>query len=158
MCYKNGGAVFLIPYVIILLFIGKPFYFLEMVLGQFTSKGSIKGIQAIPLLKGKNKVKSYNLNNFLKYLERSSTQGVGWGQQIASGIITTYYSAVIAITLAYVVKSFSMKLPWSDCSSFNGSSCQPADLPILPNNDLTENKTSSAELFFRFEVFAAIIN
>jgi hypothetical protein len=54
ICYQNGGAVFLIPYVIILLFIGKPFYFLEMILGQFTSKGSMKAIQTIPLLKGEN--------------------------------------------------------------------------------------------------------
>lgn len=57
-CYKHGGAVFLIPYLIILFVVGKPFYFLEMILGQFTSKGSMKAVTVIPLLKGKTKDKT----------------------------------------------------------------------------------------------------
>lgn len=57
-CYKHGGAVFLIPYLIILFVVGKPFYFLEMILGQFTSKGSMKAVTVIPLLKGKSNDKT----------------------------------------------------------------------------------------------------
>lgn len=40
--YENGGGAFLIPYVIVLFLVGKPFYFLEMILGQFSSKSSVK--------------------------------------------------------------------------------------------------------------------
>lgn len=51
--YKNGGGAFLIPYVIVLLFIGKPLYFLEMAMGQFSSYGSVKVWEVVPILKGK---------------------------------------------------------------------------------------------------------
>lgn len=40
--YENGGGAFLIPYVILLFLVGKPFYFLEMIIGQFTSNSSVK--------------------------------------------------------------------------------------------------------------------
>ena len=36
LAYRNGGASFLIPYFVILLLIGKPMYYLELALGQFS--------------------------------------------------------------------------------------------------------------------------
>lgn len=51
--YENGGGAFLIPYFIVLLLIGKPLYFLEMVLGQFTSRGSVQIWTVVPIVKGK---------------------------------------------------------------------------------------------------------
>lgn len=50
---ERGGA-FLIPYLIVLIFIGKPLYFLEMALGQFSSYGSVKIWEVVPILKGKS--------------------------------------------------------------------------------------------------------
>ena len=50
--YENGGGAFLIPYIIVLLLIGKPIYYLEMILGQFTSRSSIKIWDVCPLLRG----------------------------------------------------------------------------------------------------------
>ena len=50
--FKNGGGAFLIPYIIVLLFIGKPLYFLEMILGQFSSRGSVKVWAVSPIVKG----------------------------------------------------------------------------------------------------------
>jgi solute carrier family 6 (neurotransmitter transporter, glycine) member 5/9 len=90
----------------------------------------MKAVQTIPLLKG-----------------------VGWGQQIASGIITTYYSAIIALTLAYVANSFSFfdegnLLPWSDCRGYDPEVCHAAS-SIIPNHNQTDSISSSAELFFR---------
>jgi solute carrier family 6 amino acid transporter-like protein 5/7/9/14 len=50
--YENGGGAFLIPYLVVLLLIGKPLYFLEMILGQFSSYGSVKVWAIVPLAKG----------------------------------------------------------------------------------------------------------
>ena len=36
LAYRNGGASFLIPYFVILVLIGKPMYYLELALGQFS--------------------------------------------------------------------------------------------------------------------------
>jgi hypothetical protein len=36
----------------VLLFIGKPLYFLEMALGQFSSYGSVKIWEVVPILRG----------------------------------------------------------------------------------------------------------
>lgn len=51
--FENGGATFIFVYIIILFLIGKPFYFLEMIIGQFTSSGSIKALEIVPLMKGR---------------------------------------------------------------------------------------------------------
>lgn len=70
--YENGGGAFLIPYLIVLFLIGKqlkinhnicltftinflpgkPMYYLEMFLGQFTSRSSIKVYNFCPIIKG----------------------------------------------------------------------------------------------------------
>lgn len=50
--YENGGGAFLIPYVIILILVGKPMYYMEMILGQFSSRSSVKIWALCPLLRG----------------------------------------------------------------------------------------------------------
>ena len=59
VAYENGGGAFLIPYLIVLAFIGRPLYFLEMILGQFSSSGSVKLWDCVPFAKGMN---SRNVN------------------------------------------------------------------------------------------------
>ncbi len=55
IAYKNGGGAFLIPYLVVLLVIGKPLYFLEMAMGQFSSYGSVKVWEMVPILKGNSR-------------------------------------------------------------------------------------------------------
>lgn len=50
--YKNGGGAFLIPYIVVLFVIGKPFYYMEMILGQFTSSSCIQIWSVSPLFQG----------------------------------------------------------------------------------------------------------
>ncbi len=52
VAYDNGGGAFLIPYFIVLIIIGRPLYFLEMVIGQFSSSGTVKIWNVAPLAKG----------------------------------------------------------------------------------------------------------
>ena len=52
IAYSNGGASFLIPYVVMLVTCGLPLFFMEMALGQFSSLGPISVWKAVPVFKG----------------------------------------------------------------------------------------------------------
>lgn len=55
LCYKNGGGVFFIPYVLFLFTCGIPLFLLETSLGQYTKQGSITCWRQIcPLFEGKD--------------------------------------------------------------------------------------------------------
>lgn len=49
---QNGGGAFLIPYLVVLLLVGRPIYYLEMCIGQFSSRGSVKVYDFAPALRG----------------------------------------------------------------------------------------------------------
>lgn len=109
-----------------LFLIGKPIYYFEMIIGQFTSKGSVKATSAIPILKG-----------------------VAIGQQLGVLFIVTYYTSLIALTLFYMIKSFSATLPWSYCwDKWSDVICVPADPQFATSDSKTVNGTSSSELYF----------
>lgn len=50
--YSNGGAVFLIPYTLALVFLAIPLQMLEASIGQYSKKGPIGVWEMVPLLKG----------------------------------------------------------------------------------------------------------
>ncbi|XP_029011715.1 sodium- and chloride-dependent creatine transporter 1 isoform X2 [Betta splendens] len=52
LCYKNGGGVFLIPYLLIVFIGGIPVFFLEIALGQFMKQGGVSAWNIAPLFKG----------------------------------------------------------------------------------------------------------
>lgn len=122
---ENGGGAFVIPYLIVLLVIGKPVYFLEMALGQFSSRGSVKVFDCVPAMRG-----------------------VGVGQVVSIAIVATYYSSLMALTLSYFADSFKSMLPWSYCKEEWGS-CIPSLHEEKGANMTWSNETqSSAELYF----------
>ncbi|XP_064555003.1 sodium-dependent nutrient amino acid transporter 1 [Drosophila montana] len=138
--YENGGGAFLIPYIIVLFLIGKPMYYLEMIIGQFTSQGTVKIWSICP--------------SFL---------GVGYGQAFATICIITYYSSLLALTVYYLFVSFQSELPWSYCRDdwANCVNSRPAEYveTMLTNASsaltrATESATnvtklqSSSELYF----------
>lgn len=122
--YENGGGAFLIPYIIVLFIVGKPFYYLEMIMGQFTSKSSVKMWALAPGFKG-----------------------VGWAQMFSMISVGTYYCSLMSLTLFYLIQSFTSQLPWSTCLE-EWEGC----VDSVKSNDsvVTRNGTmrSSAELYF----------
>ncbi len=49
------GGAFVIPYVIVLFLVGKPVYYLEMLVGQFSSRGSLQVFDFAPIMRGTRK-------------------------------------------------------------------------------------------------------
>jgi solute carrier family 6 (neurotransmitter transporter, glycine) member 5/9 len=121
---ENGGGAFVPVYLVCLLVIGKPVYFMEMVLGQFSSRGSVKVFDCVPAMRG-----------------------VGIGQVTSIAIVATYYSSIMAITLKYFADSFNAILPWQNCKPEWGS-CIPSNFDHSSNITWSNETKSSAELYF----------
>ncbi|XP_055907544.1 sodium-dependent nutrient amino acid transporter 1 [Eupeodes corollae] len=121
VAFQNGGGTFVIPYLIVLLIIGRPVYYLEVLIGQFSGRGVVKAFAFAPVLKG-----------------------VAAGQILATGVSITYYSSIMALTLRFLVASFSSILPWSYCREEWGDKCLGGSA-----NNSNSTKMSSAELYFQ---------
>ncbi|XP_011189045.2 sodium-dependent nutrient amino acid transporter 1 isoform X1 [Zeugodacus cucurbitae] len=109
----NGGGAFLIPYLIVLFLIGKPIYYLEMAIGQFSSSGSVKVFNLCPAMKG-----------------------IGIGQVLSISFVTTYYVAIMGMIVRYLFDSFKSPLPWTVCDDAWNETCvasgtMPTPEPIL---------------------------
>ncbi|CAF1493281.1 unnamed protein product [Adineta steineri] len=92
---KSGGGAFLIPYFILYFLIGAPIYYLELALGQFSSRGPAT---AFILAKG--------------------WQGVGFAMIINSVLCMLYYNVIISWALFYLVASFRKNLLWAKCGNW----------------------------------------
>ncbi|CAH4032580.1 sodium-dependent nutrient amino acid transporter 1-like [Pieris brassicae] len=123
VAYQNGGGAFLIPYIIVLIVVGKPMYFLELALGQFSNSNSIKVWSLSPALKG-----------------------TGYAQAIGGAYIVSYYVSIIALCLYYLAMSFSSTLPWALCDP-SWDNCVPSGQSVNASQ-IQGNATSSAELYF----------
>ncbi|PRD26221.1 UNVERIFIED_CONTAM: Sodium-dependent dopamine transporter [Trichonephila clavipes] len=63
LAYQNGGdcfllGAFLVAYVVMLVLVGKPHFFAELAIGQFTGLGSIGIWRCFPIAKGCSKFNS----------------------------------------------------------------------------------------------------
>ncbi|XP_054740386.1 sodium-dependent nutrient amino acid transporter 1 isoform X2 [Anastrepha obliqua] len=129
IAFQNGGGAFVIPYLIVLLIIGRPIYYLEIILGQFSGRGCIKAFNMAPIMKG-----------------------VAAGQVLATGASITYYSSIMALTLRFLIASFSKVLPWSYCREEWGDSCLNESISMANASSAQKQrqaKMSSAELYFQ---------
>ncbi|RWS28104.1 Sodium- and chloride-dependent glycine transporter 1-like protein, partial [Leptotrombidium deliense] len=105
LCYRNGGGAFLIPYTIMLFFVGLPLFLLELAFGQYASEGPITIWKISPLF-----------------------QGLGYAMFLMSALVCIYYNMIIAWALFYLLSSFSSQLPWSNCNnSWNTKACRRFD-------------------------------
>lgn len=150
IAYKNGGGAFLIPYLIILIFIGRPLYFLEMVLGQFSSSGSVKVYNVVPFARGIFIYIKYDTIRLLYYHFLWSNKGIGYGQAIATWCVVTYYVYLMALAFYFLFSSFQETLPWTYCNPewANNETCYDA-AANFSNFNVTENMRSSSYQFFK---------
>uniref|UniRef100_W8B209 Transporter n=1 Tax=Ceratitis capitata TaxID=7213 RepID=W8B209_CERCA len=133
---ENGGGAFVIPYIIVLFLVGKPVYYMEMLLGQLSSRGSIKVFDFSPIMRG-----------------------VGYGQVFGTAIVSTYYATLMALTLRYLIESCYPTLPWSYCREEWGDRCLNETTSAAANDSTMSSlvneqraKMSPAELYFQKEI------
>nr|CAD7595486.1 unnamed protein product [Timema genevievae] len=172
--YENGGGAFLIPYIIVLFIIGKPMYYMEMAMGQFSSYGAVKVWNISPVLTGDG-VNPYSwparyppLGKDGTSMERvplgatrtqfgaadarskivnPSSSGLGYGQLFATLCIVTYYVSLMAITAFYFIMSFKSVLPWAFCQPDWGANC--FDGSENQTFNASSNQMSSSEYYFK---------
>ncbi|XP_076579579.1 sodium- and chloride-dependent GABA transporter 2-like isoform X1 [Chaetodon auriga] len=133
LCYKNGGGVFFVPYLLFLVLCGVPLFLLETSLGQYTSLGGVSAWRSICPLFG----------------------GLGYASQVMILHGCVYYIVILAWALFYLSYSFQAELPWSHCNNtWNTETCvlfehhnQTANGSSLP-----ENATSPVMEFWEREV------
>ncbi|XP_061710897.1 sodium- and chloride-dependent glycine transporter 1-like [Cydia pomonella] len=102
LCYRNGGGAFLIPFFLMLVFIGLPIFFLELYIGQYSGIGPLQAFTAI--------------SPFFS--------GLGYCTLVVITIISIYYMIIVAWTLFYTIVSFAGKLDWGSCENeYNSLAC-----------------------------------
>ncbi|XP_065808349.1 sodium- and chloride-dependent GABA transporter 2 isoform X1 [Labrus bergylta] len=133
LCYKNGGGVFFVPYLLFLVLCGIPLFLLETSLGQYTSLGGVSAWRTICPLFG----------------------GLGYASQVMILHGCVYYIVILAWALFYLSYSFQAELPWSHCNNtWNTESCFLFDQLNKTTNvtSLPENATSPVMEFWEREV------
>ncbi|XP_060636483.2 orphan sodium- and chloride-dependent neurotransmitter transporter NTT5 isoform X1 [Anolis sagrei] len=93
LCHQNGGGAFLLLYLMLLLIIGIPLFFLELAAGQSIRQGSI---------------------GVWKYIS-PRLMGIGFASCVVCSFVALYYNVIIAWSLFYLGNSFQSPLPWNDC-------------------------------------------
>ncbi|XP_043932840.1 sodium-dependent neutral amino acid transporter SLC6A17 [Protopterus annectens] len=93
LCQKNGGGAYLVPYLILLVIIGIPLFFLELAVGQRIRRGSIGVWNYICPRLG----------------------GIGFSSCLVCFFVGLYYNVIIGWSIFYFFQSFQYPLPWYEC-------------------------------------------
>ncbi|XP_029010439.1 sodium-dependent neutral amino acid transporter B(0)AT2 [Betta splendens] len=93
LCQKNGGGAYLVPYLILLVLIGIPLFFLELAVGQRIRRGSI------------------GVWNYIS----PRLGGIGFASCVVCFFVALYYNVIISWSLFYFSQSFQQPLPWREC-------------------------------------------
>ncbi|KAK2168569.1 hypothetical protein LSH36_16g14044 [Paralvinella palmiformis] len=138
LCMRNGGGAFLVPYFLFLFLCGLPLFYMELILGQFSSLSPVSVWKLCPLFKG-----------------------IGWSMIIVSGIICIYYNIIISWILYYIGMSLRAEVPWKTCNNpWNTENCTSSLLDI--NGTQSDNssavsipyhsRASPTEEFFHYKI------
>nr|XP_054926527.1 sodium-dependent proline transporter-like [Dermacentor andersoni] len=132
VAYKNGGSAFLVPYIIINVLIGRPIYYVELLLGQFSGQGPLGAFRMSPMFqKPMRRIISlptmrkicivffFFLHN-LAFFPSRTPQGNAFGMMWGAFVTTIYYQMIITYAVLYLYHSFKSPLPWTDCYEWWG--------------------------------------
>eukprot|EP00066_Takifugu_rubripes_P012942 XP_011602208.1 PREDICTED: sodium-dependent neutral amino acid transporter B(0)AT2-like [Takifugu rubripes] len=93
LCHQNGGGAFLLLYVVLMLVVGIPLFFLELAAGQAIRQGSIGVWRSIsPRL-----------------------AGIGYSSCVVCFFVALYYNVILSWSIFYLGNSFQYPLPWETC-------------------------------------------
>ncbi|XP_077070060.1 sodium- and chloride-dependent creatine transporter 1 isoform X2 [Siphateles boraxobius] len=124
LCYKNGGGVFLIPYILMVFFGGIPVFFLEIALGQFMKQGGVATWNIAPLFKG-----------------------LGLASMVIVFFCNTYYIMVLVWGLYFLAHSFTSPLPWATCGhEWNTVNCTTNFSRVCFNQSLSPSPLNVSSL------------
>ena len=90
-----SGVTFVIAYMVMLMLCGLPLFFLELVLGQYSSRGPVK-------------LFSHMSPGF---------KGLGYALVYISFLSVIYYNLIIAWAFYYTCVGFTSELPWTYCGN-----------------------------------------
>ncbi|XP_040032804.2 sodium-dependent neutral amino acid transporter B(0)AT2 isoform X1 [Gasterosteus aculeatus] len=93
LCHQNGGGAFLLLYVLLMLVVGIPLFFLELAAGQAIRQGSI---------------------GVWKFIS-PRLAGIGYSSCVVCFFVALYYNVILAWSLFYLGNSFQSPLPWEQC-------------------------------------------
>ncbi|KAM3863844.1 sodium-dependent neutral amino acid transporter B(0)AT2 [Diretmus argenteus] len=93
LCHQNGGGAFMLLYVVLLLVVGVPLFFMELAAGQCIRQGSI---------------------GVWKHISPKLV-GIGYSSCMVCFYVALYYNVIIAWSLFYMGNSFQYPLPWEQC-------------------------------------------
>ncbi|XP_072301781.1 sodium- and chloride-dependent GABA transporter 2-like [Eucyclogobius newberryi] len=121
LCYRNGGGVFFIPYIMFIFTCGIPLFFLETALGQYTNQGGITCWKTIcPLF-----------------------QGMGYASHLIISFSAMSYVIIMAWAFFYLFASFSAELPWASCGNeWNTASCLDLSQPNISVSVISKSNST----------------
>ncbi|KAI4896697.1 hypothetical protein NFI96_016087, partial [Prochilodus magdalenae] len=132
LCYKNGGGVFLVPYLVFVVTCGIPLFLLETAMGQYTQEGGITCWHRICPL----------------------AEGIGYAGQLIQ-FYGMCYMMILAWALFYLAFSFSSELPWASCgNTWNTDDCNVVGKNQTFNWTQQANSTSPATEFWEHRVLS----
>ena len=115
---KNGGGTFLIPYIFLVIFLGFPLLFLELVLGQYSAFDPAR-------LFGKM---------------APITIGLGHAMVIFNALTGIYYNAAVSWFIFYMCASMKPKLPWAECPPSTEKYCSNSTKLVANGTTLSPAK------------------
>ncbi|XP_031771264.1 sodium- and chloride-dependent glycine transporter 2-like isoform X3 [Apis florea] len=95
LVYRNGGGAFIIPFVLMLITMGLPIFFLELAVGQYSGLGPNEAFKRMA----------------------PALEGLGYCTLVVILLVMVYYMVIVAWTLFYTFLSFLPKLSWAYCDN-----------------------------------------
>ncbi|KAL4221548.1 hypothetical protein ACF0H5_019805 [Mactra antiquata] len=137
-CFRNGGGIAIIPFLLFLILCGGPLYYIEVCLGQYSGKSPFSVWNICPLFKG-----------------------VGVVMVSVSLMYAWEFGLALSWVLYFLIQSFYPDIPWANCNnSWNSEYCIDSTtnvtekrLNLTGSNNMTSSNikfnTSGTEFWLR---------